>query len=331
MSTDDLKLDGPSAMHTAAPPVSQFSDLRPSNAMGFLFVVLCSGLTATSLFLSTFHELWVWLIGQVLLACAMLQWFALVHEAGHKTLFRSGRLNYLAGHLAGYFAVFPFECWKLVHGVHHRWTGWQDLDATTATLVPRKLTWWERFAVNFCWRLWLPLFSILYRFGNYWNLRRLYRLFAHKRSCRNLTCNIVLLLTGYFVTVYWLGPIQFVRLVGLGLFLSLMMQDLLILSQHTHVPMQLSGGESVDPFPPLEQEVFTRSLRFPPWFSRLILLNMDAHELHHMYASVPGYYLHRIDYVTQNEMPWWLWMVRAKRVPGEVLLFQNRNQTGLDI
>ena len=313
------------------PPISRFSGLKPTNLLGLLFVLFCSGLTALSIYLSTSRETAIWLAGQVLLSLAMLQWFALLHEAGHKTLFRTSRLNYLAGHLAGFFAVFPFECWKLVHGMHHRWTGWQDLDVTTSALVPRKLAWWEKLAVNLCWRLWLPLFSILYRLDNYWNLRRLLRLFAHKPVSGKLVGNVVLLLAAYTLTGFLVGPLEMLRLVGLGLLLTLMMQDPLILSQHTHVPMKLSDGETVDPIPPLDQEVFTRSLKFPSWFSNFVLLNMDAHELHHMYTGVPGYFLLRIDYDTQNHISWWQWLVRAKRVRGEVLLFQNRNETGFDI
>ncbi len=60
--------------------------------------------------------------------------------------------------------------------------------------------------------------------------------------------------------------------------------------------MELSHGEAVEPFAPAEQEFFTRSLDFPKWFSQLVLLNLDSHELHHIYPSVPGYYLNRIDY-----------------------------------
>jgi hypothetical protein len=91
-----------------------------------------------------------------------------------------------------------------------------------------------------------------------------------------------------------------------------------------------SRTDAVAPIPPLQQEVFTRSLRFLTWFSQLILLNLDAHELHHMYVQVPGYYLRRIDYVPQNEISWWQWLIKSKRIRGDVLLFQNRDQTGLE-
>jgi len=64
------------------------------------------------------------------------------------------------------------------------------------------------------------------------------------------------------------------KCVGLGLLISLALQDLLILSQHTHIPMSLSQGEQVDPFSPAQQETFTRSLVFPSWISRLVLLTL---------------------------------------------------------
>ena len=313
-----------------ATSVSRFAHLRPRNLIGSLFVALCLGVTGLAIFLSTIPNPIIWTIGQIALALALLQWFVLLHEAGHKTLFKTVRLNKYAGHLASFLAGIPFECWKTVHGLHHHWTGWQDLDATTAALIPRKLAWWEKFVVNVCWKLWIPLFSILYRLQNYWNLPRLYRLFPRKQHWK-LTWNLLLLLAVYGATVYLVGFALLLQVFGLALFLTLVMQDVLILSQHTHIPMELSHGEDVQAFAPADQEVFTRSLRFPTWFSSLVLLNMDAHELHHMYPGVPGYRLGKIDYDTQNSVQWWHWLLKARRVSGEVFLFQNRNQSGFDI
>jgi fatty acid desaturase len=75
------------------------------------------------------------------------------------------------GQVAGFFSIIPFYNWKRVHGRHHKWTGWQDVDPTTATLVPRELSRAERVLVNVCWRFWIPLFSVLYRINNFWNWR----------------------------------------------------------------------------------------------------------------------------------------------------------------
>ena len=61
------------------------------------------------------------------------------------------------------------------------------------------------------------------------------------------------------------------------------------------------------------------------------VLHFDAHELHHMYPFVPGYYLRRIPYSPENEIPWWHWVAGAKRLRGDVLLFQNRLESGWDL
>ena len=307
------------------------SEFKARNAMGLRFVGSCTVLTAAALALSSFPHPASWLAGQVLLAFALLQWFAILHEAGHNTLFRTKRLNQMAGRLGAIFAMIPFGCWKMVHGMHHHWTGWQDLDMTTAPLVPRRLAWIERTVLNLCWKCWLPLFSILYRVNNYWNLYRMFRFFPETRQRRKLFVSVLSLLAIYALLTYAVGIEQLARLVGLGVLLTLVMQDPLILSQHTHIPLKVSGGESAPPFVPLEQEVFTRSLRFPRWFSTNVLLQMDAHELHHMYPRIPGYYLDRLGFTPRNEVHWWKWVRRAKRVPAEVFLFQNRDQSGLDI
>lgn len=313
------------------PSISSFNHLKPKDWIGASFVAACLTVTGLSIWLSTFQNPFVWLLAQIALAFAMLQWFVLIHEAGHKTLFRSVRLNKFSGHLASLFAGIPFECWKTVHGKHHHWTGWQDLDATTATLVPRKLKLWEKWIINLSWKLWIPLFSVLYRLQNYWNLPRLYRLFPRKQKQRKLTTNILILATIYIAMIYLFGFGLLLQVFGLALLLTSIMQDIVILSQHTHVPMELSHGEAVDPFRPDEQEIFTRSLKFPNWFSTFVLLNMDAHELHHMYTSVPGYFLQHIDYETHNEVCWWRWIWQARQVPGDVFLFQNSHHSGFDI
>ena len=134
----------------------------------------------------------------------------------------------------------------------------------------------------------------------------------------------------YVTVVVSAGPSVILRVAGLALLLTLIAEDLLLLSQHTHIPQQLSHGEAVRPFPTIEQEVFTRSLVFPRWLAALTL-HIDAHELHHMYPFVPGYRLGAIDYETENTIGWWTWIRRARALPGEVFLFQNRLETGADI
>jgi len=315
---------------SSAPPPAVLTHLRASNLRGAIVVAECVALTVGAVVLSTKANVGVWLAGQTLLALAMVQWFALLHECGHETLFRIRRLHAPVGHVAAFFSLIPFFNWKRVHGRHHKWTGWQDIDPTTASLVPRELARAERLLVNVCWRYWIPLFSVIYRVNNFWNWPRLKTLFEKPEDRRLLAADSLGLLAAYAAVVAIAGWAMFVRVAGLALLLMLIAEDLLLLSQHTHIPQNVSGGNPVRPFPTIEQEVFTRSLVFPRWLSAM-LLHIDAHELHHMYPFVPGYHLTGIPYETENTIGLWTWIRRARALPGEVFLFQNRLESGADI
>ena len=316
---------------TAVEPLTPVRELRPTDAMGFAFAGWALASTVAGWWLATRASIVPWAAGQTALAAAFLQWFALLHECGHGTLFRTRRLNTLVGSIAGLFALIPFRCWKPIHARHHKWTGWQDLDPTTAALVPRPLGRFERFAVNVCWRYWIPIFSVLYRTGNYWNLVRLFRLLGPQpAAARAMAVEAVVLAAAWIAVVVALGPADFLRTAGLALFLSLVVEDVILLSQHTHMPMRLSRGREVEPYGALAQGPFTRSLRLPGWLSRM-LLHFDAHELHHLHPAVPGYRLRELRRPVANEVGWAEWVPAARAVPGEVFLFQNRNQSGFDV
>jgi len=309
------------------PDPRSLAHLRPRDAAGAWAVALASAATAGGAGLSLAGPWLAWIAGQLVLAVALLQWFAILHEAGHRTLFASRRANRVAGHVAGVFALIPFHNWARIHARHHRYTGWQDLDATTALLVPRALGAAERVAMNVAWALFLPLFSILYRVQNFWNVPRIARYLPRPEDVRRAWINAALLAAFYVAVVAAAGPWLAARVAGVALLLTLAAQDVILLSQHTHMPRHLSDGETVRPFAPLEQEPFTRSLMLPAWLSWL-LLRFDYHELHHMYVRVPGYDLHRIGYRPANAVGWRAWLRGAKRLSGTQFLFGRREDTG---
>ena len=300
--------------------------LLPSDAIGYAYCGLAISLTVIAALLSMQAVGAIWLIGQILFALAFLEWFVILHEAGHRTLFRHRLPNHLVGTIAGFFALIPYAAWRQIHARHHVWTGWQDKDATTATLVPRPLANWEQRVINFAWRSGLPLFSILYRVQNYWNAKRL-RQFLPASVLPRIRRESLVLLTAYVALAWWLGPWQLAANCGVGLLLALAIQDPLLLSQHTHMPRHLALGKVVHPFTPSEQEDYTRSIRFPHWFS-LFIMHFDAHELHHMFVRVPGYRLRRINYQPKNEVNWWHWLRAAKRLSGVEFLFGRRDESG---
>lgn len=311
------------------PRLEAVRHLQARDAAGWSFFGLACAMTTAGCALAFTGNLPAWLLGQLLLAFAFVHWFVLLHEAGHHTLFRTRWLNRAVGWIAGFFALIPYPSWQRIHARHHRWTGWQDLDATTASLVPRPLAAWERRTVDFAWRTYLPLFSVIYRASNYWQLRRMA---AYLRSAElaPIRVSVVAMLAAYALLAMAVGPLVLVQVCALGRVLAFAIEDPLLLSQHTHIPQRLAGGARVRAFASFEQQAFTRSLRLPRPWSRLIL-HFDAHELHHMYVRVPGYELSRIEYRPGNEVDWWTWLRAAKKLPGSVFLFQNSTQTGFDL
>ena len=301
-------------------------NLQPRTLAGLSYLAIVLLTTGVALVLSTRLSLAPWIAGQLLFALAFLQWFVVLHEAGHQTLFSGRKLNLLVGHFAGFLALIPFRSWRSIHARHHRWTGWQDKDATTASLVPRKLGSWEKYALRLAWGTCFPLTSVLYRWNNYWYLPRVRKFLpeSHYPGIRN---NVLGSLFLYLLLGFFLGSGFLVQTFGLGLFLSFVAQDILLLSQHTHIPQKLSEGAPVRPFSPEEQLQFTRSLRFPAWFSFLIL-HFDAHELHHRFVSVPGYDLRKIPLPTARDIHWWTWLREAKKIPGDIFFFHNSDETG---
>ncbi|HET7216540.1 MAG TPA: fatty acid desaturase [Vicinamibacterales bacterium] len=316
------------SMH--APSASALTHLRPSNARGNAVFVAGTSVTVLAIWLSLAGGWAGWIAGQTMLAIVLVHWFTVLHECGHRTLFRSRRANTIVGVVAGFLAMIPYRVWVRVHGRHHKWTGWQDLDPTAESLVPRELSRIERIVLNVCWRFWIPLFATMYRSENYWRPDRLARMFPRREDKAAMLRNGVLQLLGYAAIVLLVDPFTLARAVAAGIVLSFIIEDILLLSQHAHVPMNHSDGERVPPVPAVAQEVFTRSLRLPAWASN-VLLHFDAHELHHMYPFVPGHHLRKIPYQPAHEVSWLEWVRVSKQIPGATLLFQNRHDTGIEI
>jgi fatty acid desaturase len=284
-----------------------------------------------ALTLSMAEPLGIWFVGQLLFAVAFVKWFTLLHEAGHNTLFASRMWNTVLGRCASVIAVVPYSSWKAIHRMHHKWAGWQDKDPTTTSLVPRPLGVLERTVIRVAWVCWLPLFSVLYRVQSFWHLPRLFRLFDNPKTRRAFVMDALGLFVLYGICVTLVGPKQVLHFVGLGYFLGFAWMDVIMLSQHTHVPLKLSRGAKVKPIPAPDQAPYTRSLFFAPWLSIGILSGFDAHELHHVYPFVPGPRLREIPWTPPNEVPGWAWTRAAKAVPADVFLFQNRDTSGLSI
>jgi len=259
-----------------------------------------------------------------MLAVACTQWFCIMHECGHKTFSGGRSFDTVVGHLAGVFCLMPFETWRFVHHGHHLWTGWRDRDPTTRGILPRPIGRTERMFFNTCWRLWIPVFAFAYRATIFWNLRKLIRYYPRQK--RAFTINVVALFIIYTIAAPWM-----IKIFSLPLLLHFAVMDPIMLSQHSHIPQKLAGSAAVKPIVKAEQGVYTRSVLLPRLLSTWVFLGFDLHGLHHVYPYTPGYRLHRLDQVAGITMSWRRWIKEAKRVPADILIFKNWDQTRIRI
>jgi fatty acid desaturase len=109
-----------------------------------------------------------------------------------------------------------------------------------------------------------------------------------------------------------------------ALFLFLM--DPIMLSQHVGVPLKHPDKSAGEPRPirAAEQESLARTLVFPRWFARHVLLGFNYHSVHHARPTLPGHLLDAVPFEPTYSENWWIWLKTAKRTSlGELLKAQE--------
>ena len=261
-----------------------------------------------------------YVFGQLAGAVFFLQAFILLHEFGHGAFFTARWANRVGGYVASFLVFIPFPNWKLLHGLHHVWTGFRDVDPTTESTFADQLSPRSVRLVNFCWRWSLPLFTFGYRIGIFWNVGKLRR---HLTPQRVRVCRVHgwIYLAAYAAILAFAGGVVLTMLPAL--LLSFVFCDVLTLSQHSHIDMPLAAGESVRPISCRDQVQYTRSLIFPRWFARYVLLNFNYHEAHHSKPALPCYRLDGAHTSSENAFAFLPWIRHVKSMPGVDFIFRT--------
>lgn len=301
---------------------SEYSSLLKANdfkAIKIILIVLLNSIIG--IFLSYNFLGGLWLLGQLLLGVSILQWFFLVHDLGHGNYFQSRIGNVFWGHVASFFCILPFFPWRYIHRGHHYWTGWKDKDPTMAVIVPRDLSPFKKALINISWKFWIPIFSLSFSLSNFWNIGKLKKLYPEKLH-ENIF-SIFLLPLLYGIIIFLIGSEQFIKVWGGAYLVFLVISDPLLLSQHSSIPQKFAGKEKVSPIPFKDQDEFTRSLIFPKWVTKYILLSFNNHIVHHIFPTIPGYNLYRVKESFPNEEYWMDWLIQAKKISAVDLLFSS--------
>jgi omega-6 fatty acid desaturase (delta-12 desaturase) len=301
---------------------------KPSDSMAFLYLLSPTLFVGTGLYLSVAHPFeWLYYVGQILLSIFFFQCFILLHETGHYSYFKSKLLNRVFGNIFAMLSFIPFTSWVAIHNLHHKWTGYRDKDPTTEGTVAPKFGGPLKFLVNFCWFFYLPLFTVGYRIGNYWNGKKLKK-YLPERKLPAVHLNIIIQITIYAVLFYFFGNWMLAYLFP-AYFLSLMISDLFILSQHSHIEIPLSQEVAVKPIRFSEQVQYTRSLALFKNIGSLVYFNFNLHELHHAYPILPAYYLHKTNLEMPNTVNFMDYLKDSKQMTGIDFIFStSKKQIG---
>ncbi len=304
--------------------VEKYKHYRSNNATALLITILLTVMSLSFIFFSSKTSGALWFILQLALGVTILQWFFLLHDLGHDHFFSKTPMNIVAGHFSSLFCILPFFPWKYIHRTHHLWTGWKDKDPTMTIIIPRQVPEWKKTVVNLCWKFWIPLFTLSFSFANFWNVKKLNRMFPQHKM-KNLF-SILWPTLVHLSLIFIFGLANYLHAFGLGLFIFLVLCDPLLLSQHSSIPQNLAHGEKVAAFQFREQDQYTRSLKFPLWMSKYIFLGFNNHIVHHLIPTMPGYYLAEINLENANDEAWLDWLKKAKSINGfELLLSEDLN------
>lgn len=293
--------------------------MKKNNTDAFKLLIL--PVIFSVIFLSTLSSSFpIYLVGQIFGGIFLAQAFILMHEMGHNSFFNSTFLNKTIGFLLSPLTFIPFFNWYKMHDLHHEWTGWRDKDPTTENTFDDQLSESQVKVVNFCWKYYIPIFSLGYRFGIYWKQEKLKRYLSPGDFQKSQLS--IYAYCAFYILFFILNFSLFIKLIP-AIYISWMITDLVMLSQHAHIKMPLAGSEEVEPLKYLDQGQYTRSIQLPFNIGKYIFFNFNFHEAHHAYPGLPCYFLPRMKVESQNSYKFMPWLKKVKSMNGVDYIFKS--------
>lgn len=303
---------------------------KSSNTKAFGLILWQLLFTGAAIYLSFYGDALLWFGGQILLAVNLFQWFVLHHDLVHDSLFRTKFLNTIFGHLSSIPTLMPYHSFKLSHHQHHIWTGWRDKDPTSPQMYLKQPPSWAIKVVNFCWKFWIPLMAPLFVLQNFWGLNRLFRTFPKATDKRNVLFSMFVIIVTYSI-LFILLPAIMLKVWLLSFFMFLLISDLVLMSQHTHIDGHFANENEVKAFRYSDQTKFTRTIVYPKFVSRFIFYHFDKHAVHHQYPGVPTYYLGNLPVPKELNIGWWEWLKKAKSLSAYELIYSSPSESGVNL
>ena len=257
-------------------------------------------------------SLWMTAAATLAISVLLMRVFALMHECGHGSLFRSQWLNRTVGFLFGVASGMPQYVWSQHHHYHHQTNGnWDKYRGPVSTLsideyeaLSSFQQWVYRYArhlafaplAGFVYLIFNPrvnwikgstglLVHVLRRKGaatfktRYWKSAKEYR---------HQSANNVVLLSLWVLLSWAIGPVAFFAIYLTSVSLAGGVGIALFTVQHNFEHAYASGDAGWD----IDDAALsgTSFLVLPGWLN-WATANIGFHHIHHLSASIPGYSL----------------------------------------
>lgn len=219
--------------------------------------------------------------------------FALLHECGHRAMFKSQKANTLVGFLMSAFCLVPFSCWRDLHLQHHRWVGVIDKDPTQAGLIKLKeASFVKRQAFRWIWWLCIPIPSIQLIFTVFW-LHPFRLLSSKKKDANEAFLSLAVCIFPHILALSLIGWSDYLVYLVPAILFYFFWFEAINFTHHSGLFPYTSESRPA-PIPLYEQDKVSRSSTFNTWISTLLAYNFNFHTEHHYFPTIPWHNLPRV-------------------------------------
>lgn len=221
--------------------------------------------------------------------------FIIQHDCGHRSYFKSQKLNRFVGWVSSIFTFIPYKYWSQVHDFHHGHNGQLETrdigDIMTMTVDEyRKSSKGKRLAYRI-FRMPLITFGIGPVIYLLWNNRMTFvKLKGWKKDRWWLQLNNILLISAYALAGYLIGWKTFFLIQAPIIFFFGVIAVWFFFVQHQHEFTYKQWSKNWDYLiSAIRGSSFYNLPKIIHWFSG----NIGYHHIHHLNSKIPSYNLAR--------------------------------------
>lgn len=228
-------------------------------------------------------------------AFMLVRIFIIQHDCGHRSFFRSQRLNKIVGFICSFFSTIPFRYWATEHDFHHSHNGQLEVrnigDIYTMTVKEYEAAPWYKKLGYRIFRMPVMTFlvgPVIYLIYN--NRFPVYKIPGWKKIHAQMTLHNLMILAVYIGLGWLLGWQRFfiVQLACVVGFAIVAIWFFYVQHQHEHAYKHWKDNWEFL-LSAIKGSTFYKLPRFMHWLTG----NIGYHHIHHLNSKIPSYNLAR--------------------------------------